>query len=282
MQHKKGHLKLSRGITEHWVWKRADYFQAWTWLLLNARYAEGEKTDLIDNKLVTWKRGELIASIRFLQQNWRWKSKTSVENFLKKLEKDKMIVRNSGQGIGHLTICNYESYNDSKDSKKDSRGTAQGQQRDSTRTEEGQDSKKGKERKKERKEEGEVKSPSISNCFEHSEKVGNEQAINLAATQFKKLHELKIVALLEWLQYLNAKKMQRLTTFEIQKLIQQFQKYPDGEIPILISQMISEGQRGIYFDRLDKKLKNAERNNSNRKGHQFDASQTRTDFERFG
>lgn len=141
-----GFVKIHRSILTHWVYQREDYFKAWMWLIMNARYKEEADKKLIKGKLITIERGQLIASIRFLQQAWRWRSKQKVETFLKLLEEDKMIFRKNVQNIGQITICNYGTYQDNKDSER----THVGHTKDSGRTVVGQNRKKEERKEKER------------------------------------------------------------------------------------------------------------------------------------
>ena len=114
-----GFLKLYRRFFSHFLWEEKRIFskaEAWIDLLSSARYSEGTAKKMIDGKLVTWDRGQLIASIRFLQRRWKWNSTSKVERFLKMLIKEEMITIDKEQGTGRITICNYESYNPLEDS----------------------------------------------------------------------------------------------------------------------------------------------------------------------
>ena len=103
-----GWIKVWRQIFDHPVvgCRGQVYSRAEAWLDLIAM-AAFEPTRAL-------KRGELIASRRFLAKRWRWSEK-SVRCFLKALETEGMIARKTGAQVGahlgaHLSICKYEQY----------------------------------------------------------------------------------------------------------------------------------------------------------------------------
>ena len=130
----KGYIKLYRKVRDNWKWpgiekKRQPYslIEAWEDLIMEACYKPA--TRLLEGRLFHLKRGEQIASIRYLARRWNWKRhKTLI--FLEKLQHEKEIVRKTAQGMGHITICKYDHYNPEGDSKGDSEGTLRGQRGD--------------------------------------------------------------------------------------------------------------------------------------------------------
>jgi hypothetical protein len=90
--------------------------------------------EFVNERLIETPRGSFTHSIRYLANAWKW-SKTRVETFLKLLENEKMIVRKSRQGIGQITILNYDTYQIRRDTDKDSQRTLKGQSKDTERTE---------------------------------------------------------------------------------------------------------------------------------------------------
>lgn len=102
-----GWIKLYREITEHWIFQDAEKFKWWIDLLIMASH-EDYKT-LSKGNLIDLKRGQLLVSLSFLSARWG-RSKEKVLNFLKLLESDNMILRNSDRKSTTITICNYESY----------------------------------------------------------------------------------------------------------------------------------------------------------------------------
>jgi len=119
------YITLSRRVFEGPLWNEdrpKTLFEAWLWLIKEARFEIGQQKLLLGGKLVTWSRGQLPGSVRYLADSWKW-SKGKVERFLIKLENEGMIAReidpNSGQTI--ISLLNYELYNYRKDSKRDTR-----------------------------------------------------------------------------------------------------------------------------------------------------------------
>ena len=109
-----GFIKVYRKLFDHFLWKEKREFskaEAWIDLLATARYQNSTTKKVIDDRLVEWGKGELIASNRFLQKRWNWQSNSKVATFLKLLVKEGMITYGTGQHIGRISISNYDSYN---------------------------------------------------------------------------------------------------------------------------------------------------------------------------
>ncbi|PUZ25042.1 hypothetical protein DCC81_12065 [Chitinophaga parva] len=156
-------IPINRKFFNHAFWKEERTFsksEAWLDLCVSARFEESEATELIGGKLVSWTKGQLPASLRYLAERWKW-SKNKVDDFLLLLEREGMICRLAVNGITILSLVNYSVYNGSgqqkgqqkghanttqhyissnredseKDSKGDKRGTPGGQQGDKTNIE---------------------------------------------------------------------------------------------------------------------------------------------------
>lgn len=155
-------IPINRKFFDHPFWKEERTFsksEAWMDLIVSARFEESQVTELIGGKLVSWTRGQLPASLRYLAERWQW-SKNKVDDFLKLLENEKMIDRILINGQTVLCLKNYDTYNgrqqkgqqkgqrnepqakndsvekdSEKDSKKDDRGTVEGQPRDKSNIE---------------------------------------------------------------------------------------------------------------------------------------------------
>lgn len=109
-----GFLKLYRKFFTHFLWEEKRVLskaEAWIDLLITARYKNNPGKKIINGKMFTWERGQLIASVRYLQNRWQWKSTSNVERFLKMLVSENMIEIDIEQGTGRITICNYDIYN---------------------------------------------------------------------------------------------------------------------------------------------------------------------------
>jgi hypothetical protein len=140
-----GWIKLDRSAIEHWTFQKPDYFRAWIDLLVRANHREKKK--LYNNALVVVKRGELATSLGALAKRWDM-SVGRVRHFLHLLEKDGMILKKNTQDFTHLSICKYETYQNSQHT--DNTLTAHSQQIDNKLT---ATPKERKNVKKERKKE---------------------------------------------------------------------------------------------------------------------------------
>lgn len=133
----KGWIALHRQIKDNMLWQDKPYSkgQAWIDLLLTANYVE--KKILFDGGLLLVNRGSLVTSIRKLSDQWGW-SKDKTSKFLRLLESDNMIVKNTNSKRTLITIVNYGFYQDIKDSNEDSNHdtekTENGHETDAERT----------------------------------------------------------------------------------------------------------------------------------------------------
>ncbi len=127
-----GWILLHRKFFEHMLWEENREFskaEAWLDLLQMARWKNEEASKIINGRVIKWKRGQLVASVRFLKKRWGWRSISKVEGYLKLLEKEEMIMRENKTHIGRITICNYELYQNVEDTGKDKLKTVKRQKR---------------------------------------------------------------------------------------------------------------------------------------------------------
>ncbi len=106
----KGYVKVHRIYFDHWLWEKErerTRFEAWIDLLQRVSYED--RARFINRQLHDEKRGQLVASLRFLSQTWNW-STGRVDRFLKLLEERKIIKLEIKQGISLITICEYDTY----------------------------------------------------------------------------------------------------------------------------------------------------------------------------
>lgn len=101
-------------------------YEAWQDLLMEAKWKPFEVSN--KGKVVTLRRGQLMAARAWLARRWNWSEKT-VRGFLHRLEAEFMVIAETGQSFveersakgqskgqrsGHysnvLTICNYDIY----------------------------------------------------------------------------------------------------------------------------------------------------------------------------
>lgn len=143
----KGFIKISRKFFEHRYWNEPREFsraEAWIDLIVSARFEAA--IVLLNGRDVEVRRGELIASRRFLENRWKW-SNTKVDNFLKMLEESQMLTRRNAKGNTILTLCNYDNYN-YVNATENAKGTPQRRQLNAIGTpnnKKGKESKEGKE-----------------------------------------------------------------------------------------------------------------------------------------
>ena len=107
--------------------------EAFMWLVMEASWKD--RTKRVGVVVIDLRRGQLAASMRFMADAWGWE-KSTVDRFLKRLEKRDMIGTESGTGISVITIRKYNDYQGAptasgsgENEKRDSSGTAAGQTR---------------------------------------------------------------------------------------------------------------------------------------------------------
>lgn len=130
-----GTVNIARSLFLDEAFKDQPYTEreAFMWLVMEASWKD--RTKRIGNAVVDLKRGQLAASIRFMADAWGWE-KSTVDRFLKRLEKRDMIGTDIGTGVSVITIRKYNDYQGgttdsgtAEKTKRDSSGTAAGQTR---------------------------------------------------------------------------------------------------------------------------------------------------------
>lgn len=107
------YIPISRRLFEHPFWceeRVFSRFEAWLDLVQSARFEDTKQ--LIGNRFIEVKRGQMLVSLRFLASRWLWSTK-KVNSFLDLLIQDKMIIKETPKETGQtvVTICNYDKYN---------------------------------------------------------------------------------------------------------------------------------------------------------------------------
>ena len=102
-----GWVKIHRKIRDNWIWDNAEYLKAWLDLIFRANF--DERRILFDGEIKELKCGQFITSVRKLAEAWGW-SNSRVLRFLRMLEDDGMITRDSNSKRTLLTIENYGFY----------------------------------------------------------------------------------------------------------------------------------------------------------------------------
>jgi len=107
-----GWIKLHRTINKHWIFQDSEKFKAWITILLNVNH-EKNKVNL-GNLILTCNRGESLKSLdswaKLFGNNW---NKSKVRRFFELLKKDSMIVLKNEQKTTRLTVCKYDTYQES-------------------------------------------------------------------------------------------------------------------------------------------------------------------------
>lgn len=109
----KGYIKIFRQIQECWIWDtgKFDKRSAWIDLLMLANHSE--KKIVFNGEYITIEKGQYLTSIRNLATRWMWSTST-VSSFLRLLESDKMIKKESDKHRTLITIENYSVFQDTK------------------------------------------------------------------------------------------------------------------------------------------------------------------------
>ena len=113
-----GWISLHRKILENPILNRSrkySPFEAWIWLLLKANHKDNKF--MLGSELVKVEKGSMITSQKKLCKQFRWGS-TKLRNFLKVLQKDKMLLLKTNTQSTQITICNYRTYQDSQTANK--------------------------------------------------------------------------------------------------------------------------------------------------------------------
>jgi len=113
-------IKLSTQIQDHWIWKKHEYAYAWVDLLMLVNRSDNKM--MVDNELITIKRGQTLTSMCKLAKRWDW-SRNKTYKFILALEKDGMLKRKSTTHYTMLTIVNYGKYQDKGATVRTTKGT---------------------------------------------------------------------------------------------------------------------------------------------------------------
>jgi len=115
--------------------------EAWIWMICEAQWKPRQRR--VGKVIVNVDRGQLAHSTRFLAEAWKW-SHAKVRRYLDRLEKLKLIRRESGTGVSVITLCKYNEYQLSPQSS----GTEAAQKRHRSGTNQNKDEirEEGKER----------------------------------------------------------------------------------------------------------------------------------------
>lgn len=105
-----GWISLYRKIQEHWLWtkrRKFSQFEAWISLLFKANFKDTKI--MIGDNVVEIKKGSFITSEVKLAEEWKW-DRSTVRKFLKTLEEQKMIQKNSTTKYTSISIEKWDLY----------------------------------------------------------------------------------------------------------------------------------------------------------------------------
>ena len=102
-----GWIKLHRQIKSHWVFSDAKYLKWWITVLIEVNH-KPQKV-LIKGVLIDCTTGQSLRSLQSWAEEFGCTKKT-VSHFFKLLQKDAMVLIENLKITTRLTVCNYESY----------------------------------------------------------------------------------------------------------------------------------------------------------------------------
>ena len=107
-----GYVVIYREYFQSKKWQAARAFseaEAWLDIIQSARFEATETTTRIGCSEVTWTRGQLPASNRYLSKRWGH-SETWVKSVLCRLRRDRRITTDVSQGLTVITVVGYDRY----------------------------------------------------------------------------------------------------------------------------------------------------------------------------
>ena len=106
-----GYVKIARGIFKHNMFKDEPFTEreVWIWLICGASYKDDTIRIPNTNIVTQIKRGEYMASYRFLAIKFKWPI-SRVKRFIDRLKSGTMLNTRVVQGITFITIENYDEY----------------------------------------------------------------------------------------------------------------------------------------------------------------------------
>ena len=106
-----GYVKIARGIFRHNMFKDEPFTEreAWIWLICGASYQDDTIRIPNTNIVTKIKRGEYMASYRFLAIKFKWPI-SRVKRIIERFKSGLMLTTRVVQGITFITIENYDEY----------------------------------------------------------------------------------------------------------------------------------------------------------------------------
>jgi hypothetical protein len=247
-----GFITLSRKFFKHSFWaERREFSLAEAWLdLLQAAQWQPCK-QLVKGKLLEVGRGELLASHRYLQERWGWRSLTKVQSFIKMLC-DEGMIRSEFEGVtSRISICKYDSYNVLEVGEKSDKGQLEVGEKSEKSQLEVKDNNNNKINKINKINKETTPMPQAGGFdFEKlARKVGRTCAKLMTDGEVgTKLPAEKKPLLLKWLGYRHEKGSAITTTVELAEVLGTWLEKDSAILDAAISKSIGAGWKVLVFD----------------------------------
>lgn len=108
-----GWVSLYRKLQTHWIWDDPEMFRAWVCILFQVNHAPAKI--VIKGCPMECARGQSLNSLETWGRLFGGWSKNRVSRFFTHLKNDAMIELECNNKTTRLTVCNYETYQDSRD-----------------------------------------------------------------------------------------------------------------------------------------------------------------------
>lgn len=111
---KKSFIKLSRAVFDSKEWEEErefSKFEAFLDLIQMAEYKKEGSVVKYKNHKIKIERGQIFASLSYLQNRWNWSSRGKVDKYLKSLKTRNSLETEKRQYGNILTLVNYGLYN---------------------------------------------------------------------------------------------------------------------------------------------------------------------------
>lgn len=248
-----GFLILPRPFFQSPLWnERREYSRAEAWIDLCQKAAFAPHQQYVDGKLFDVDYGQVVASQRFLQNSWCWKSLSKVQKYLTDLQIIGEIEVNKIHGQSLITCCELARYYATKVNERSEKG----QLKVNEKSVKGQQKVKEEERKKERTEKREEGVPPQLENFDLLKKIGKDAARMWTEGNLTELLNGKSALALEWLSHLCEIGKPYRSHAQMVALVTNFQKHPAERLRAMMDYSIPAGYPNLYPD-FDQKQKQA-------------------------
>lgn len=246
-----GYISLHRKIRESCIWETGEKFDtrsAWIDLLLSANHAD--KVIKFGNIPLEVKRGSFITSETQLSTRWKW-SRHKVDDFLRFLEKEKMIVLNKDNKKTTINIVNYDVYQKYEDEEGHQKGikrASKGHQKDTNNNDNNVNN--------------DNNNPLYPPSGETSPKAKQNQKTMVAILQERHFSKPVEDVMTQWLKYKVEKKNGYKETglkVLLDKVERLVAEYGDDAFVDVVIRSMEKNYQGIVYEWLGEKSKNEEK-----------------------